>query len=97
MTFLLGRQAMFGHEPPTYFRSMTATRRPCPAKVQAATVPPVPLPRITTSYSSMLACRGARVEGAFSVTLIGVPFSNGFQRKSAHGDRELVSGSWKIQ
>jgi hypothetical protein len=51
--FLLGRQAMLGHDPPTYFRSIAATRSPRPAKVHAAIVPPVPLPRITRSYSSM--------------------------------------------
>src|SRR5215468_810550 len=50
--FLLGRQAMFGHDPPTYLRSIAATRFPCPAKVQAAIVDPVPPPRITRSYSS---------------------------------------------
>src|SRR6266436_9854086 len=50
--FLLGRQAMFGHDPPTYLRSIAATRCPCLAKVQAAIVDPVPPPRITRSYSS---------------------------------------------
>src|SRR5215510_10472649 len=52
MMFLLGRQAMFGHDPPTYLRSIAATRCPCLAKVQAAIVDPVPPPRITRSYSS---------------------------------------------
>src|ERR1700733_10382834 len=52
MMFLLGRQAMFGHEPPMYLRSITATRCPCAANVQAATVDPVPPPRITRSKSS---------------------------------------------
>src|SRR2546422_7301387 len=52
MMFLLGRHAMFGHDPPTYLRSMTATRCPRPAKVHAATVDPVPPPRITRSNSS---------------------------------------------
>src|SRR5437879_7663603 len=42
----------FGHDPPMYLRSMTATRCPCPAKVQAAMVDPVPPPRITRSNSS---------------------------------------------
>ena len=51
MMFLLGKQAMFGHEPPMYLRSTTATRCPCVANVQAATVPPVPPPKITRSYS----------------------------------------------
>src|SRR6266481_4219741 len=50
--FLLGRHAMFGHDPPTYLRSIAATRCPCPAKVQGAIVDPVPPPRITRSYSS---------------------------------------------
>src|SRR5438132_14096002 len=52
MIFLLGRHAMFGHDPPTYLRSMTATRCPRPAKVHAATVDAVPPPRITRSNSS---------------------------------------------
>ena len=52
MMFLLGRHAMFGHDPPTYLRSMTATRCPRPAKVHAATVDRVPPPRITRSNSS---------------------------------------------
>src|SRR6516162_5251879 len=52
MMFLLGRHAMFGHEPPMYFRSTTATRFPSAANVQAATVEPVPPPRIKRSYSS---------------------------------------------
>src|SRR5580704_786939 len=52
MMFLLGRHAMFGHDPPMYLRSTTATRLPSPAKVHAATVEPVPPPRITRSKSS---------------------------------------------
>jgi len=52
MMFLLGKHAMFGHDPPMYWRSMTATRCPCPANVQAAMVDPVPPPRITRSNSS---------------------------------------------
>src|SRR5271169_4300577 len=53
MMFLLGRDAMLGHDPPIYLRSITATRFPSPAKVHAATVEPVPPPRITRSYSSV--------------------------------------------
>src|SRR5882724_12967844 len=52
MMFLLGKHAMFGHDPPIYLRSTTATRFPSPANVQAATVEPVPPPRITRSNSS---------------------------------------------
>jgi hypothetical protein len=36
---------MFGHDPPTYLRSIAATRCPCLAKFQAAIVDPVPPPR----------------------------------------------------
>src|SRR2546425_1810056 len=50
--FLLGKHAMFGHDPPIYLRSMTATCFPSPAKVHAAMVEPVPPPRITRSNSS---------------------------------------------
>src|ERR1700736_227846 len=52
MMFLLGKHAMFGHDPPMYLRSTTATRFPSPAKVHAAMVEPVPPPRITRSNSS---------------------------------------------
>src|SRR5712692_10644911 len=52
MMFLLGKHAMFGHDPPTYLRSTTATCLPSPANVHAAMVEPVPPPRITRSNSS---------------------------------------------
>ena len=52
---LAGRPAMFGHEPPTYLRSITATRFPCWARVHAANFDPAPLPRTTRSYSSGVA------------------------------------------
>src|SRR5215471_15810496 len=64
--FLLGRQAMFGHEPPMYFRSTTATRFPSAANVQAATVEPVPPPRITKSYSSSCGFSTTRADGEVS-------------------------------
>src|SRR5437879_9220161 len=50
--FLLGRHAILGQEPPIYLRSTIATRLPSPANVHAATVEPVPPPRITRSNSS---------------------------------------------
>src|SRR5260370_17802840 len=68
--FLIGMQAMFWEDPPTYFRSITATRWPCPAKVQAAIVPPVPPPRITRSYSSGLVFLGDGIDEAFSSVFI---------------------------
>src|SRR5262245_39857077 len=54
MTFLLGRQAIFGQEPPMYFRSTTAVRLPSLAIVQAINLPAVPLPSTRTSYFSAL-------------------------------------------
>src|ERR1700757_2370416 len=65
--FLLGRQAMFGHEPPTYLRSIAATRCPCLAKVHAAIVDPVPPPRITRSYSSGSIFLESWAEETFSI------------------------------
>src|SRR5580704_13396147 len=67
MMFLLGRQAILGHEPPMYLRSITATLCPCPAKVQAAMVPPVPPPSITRSYSSAVICRTGWAESVFCI------------------------------
>src|SRR6202030_1772039 len=64
--FLLGRQAIFGQEPPMYLRSITATRCPCAANVQAAMVDPVPPPRITRSKSSGCVFLGAWVDEVFS-------------------------------
>src|SRR5580693_5724997 len=52
MTFLLGRQAMFGHDPPIYFRSTTAVRLPSLAIVQAANLPAVPPPSTRVSKFS---------------------------------------------
>src|SRR5438552_17496483 len=54
MIFLLGRQAMLGQEPPTYFRSITATFIPFLARVQERSLPAAPLPRMSRSYSSAL-------------------------------------------
>src|SRR6185312_11318807 len=48
-----GQARDVGQDPPIYLRSMTATRRPSPANVHAATVPPVPPPRMTMSNSSV--------------------------------------------
>src|SRR6266404_809245 len=52
MMFLLGRHAMFGQEPPTYFRSITAVFIPFLASVQERSLPAAPLPRMSKSYSS---------------------------------------------
>src|ERR1700730_12127724 len=51
MIFLLGRQAMLGQEPPTYFRSITATCFPFLANVHATYLAPSPLPSTTMSCS----------------------------------------------
>src|SRR6516162_7615708 len=52
MIFLVGRHAMFGHAPPTYFRSIEAVRFPSRAIVHAISFPPVPAPSTRTSYFS---------------------------------------------
>src|SRR5438309_4964223 len=67
MMFLLGKHAMFGHDPPMYLRSTTATRFPSPAKVHAAMVEPVPPPRITRSNSSGCDFLSAWADGEVSV------------------------------
>src|SRR5438128_2662965 len=54
MMFLLGRHAMFGQEPPTYFRSIAAVFIPFLASVQERSLPAAPLPRMSKSYSSAL-------------------------------------------
>src|SRR5208337_4208748 len=53
MMFLLGRHAIFGHDPPTYLRSISAVRFPDPARCQAMYLPASPLPSTTASYSSI--------------------------------------------
>src|SRR2546423_15562426 len=65
--FLLGKHAMFGHAPPMYLRSTTATRLPSPAKVHAAMVEPVPPPRITRSNSSGCVSLRTQADGEVSV------------------------------
>src|SRR5262245_26239659 len=52
MTFLLGRQATFGHEPPIILRSMTAVFSPRLASVHPTSFPPTPLPITTFRYCS---------------------------------------------
>src|SRR5580658_10050852 len=81
MMFLLGRHAMFGHDPPMYLRSMTATRFPSPANVHAATVDPVPPPRITRSNSSGWVFLGASADEVFSRLFMRILLSGG-QRSS---------------
>ena len=52
ITFLLGRQAMLGHEPPISARSTTTVGRPFPASSQAMYLPASPPPRTTFSICS---------------------------------------------
>jgi hypothetical protein len=49
-------QAMFGQEPPIYFRSIRTERFPFLAWVQVMYLPASPLPRTTRSYSSGGVC-----------------------------------------
>ncbi len=72
MMFLLGKHAMFGHDPPMYLRSTTATCFPSPAKIHAAMVEPVPPPRITRSNSSGCVFLRAWADEAFFVLFMRI-------------------------
>src|SRR5271155_128738 len=52
ISFLLGRQLVFGQEPPISLRSTTATRLPDLAVCQARYLPPSPLPMTRRSKVS---------------------------------------------
>ena len=52
ISFLLGRQLMFGHDPPIQRRSTTAVRRPLAASSQVIHLPASPLPITRTSSCS---------------------------------------------
>src|SRR5690349_21982751 len=54
MMFLLGKQAMFGHEPPIILRSTSAVRWPSFDSVHARYLPPSPLPITTRSNCSVV-------------------------------------------
>src|SRR3989454_5317287 len=77
MMFLLGRHAMFGQEPPTYFRSMTATFIPFLASVQERSLPAAPLPRMSRSYSSALIADAVLplVAGSSKCSVVSMSFS----------------------
>src|SRR5207244_5393162 len=70
ISFLLGMQLMFGHEPPIHRRSTTAVRRPDRARSQASSFPPCPLPSTSASYRSGAAIRSLQAEGASDVSLL---------------------------
>src|ERR1700679_256842 len=72
MMFLLGRHAIFGHDPPMYLRSIAATRFPSPAKVHAAIVDPVPPPRISRSKSSIFDSFDTCADELFFVSFIPI-------------------------
>src|SRR5882724_508753 len=60
MMFLLGRHAMFGQEPPTYFRSITAVFILFLASVQERSFPAAPLPRMKRLRGVRLGRTGRR-------------------------------------
>src|SRR5712672_2330118 len=82
--FLLGRQAMLGQDPPTYFRSITAVFIPCLASAHDVSLPAAPLPRMRRSYSSI--CEDVFILkglvhpaeiGGLSSPSAGIDFKNG--------------------
>src|SRR5437870_10546305 len=82
--FLLGRHAILGQEPPIYLRSTTATRLPSPANIHAATVEPVPPPRITRSNSSGCDFLRTWTDGGVSVLFMRLLLSVLFFERWAH-------------
>src|SRR2546421_4878493 len=70
ISFLLGMQLMFGHEPPIHRRSTTAVRRPDRARSQASSFPPCPLPSTSASNRSGAAIQSLQAEGASDVSLL---------------------------
>src|SRR6266550_2191756 len=93
MIFLLGRQAMLGQEPPTYFRSMTATFIPFLASVHERSLPAVPLPRMSRSYSSALIVDAALplVASLSKCCVVSMPFSCLVIRTEHHSWRAAAS------
>src|SRR5580700_5734907 len=67
MTFLLGKHATLGQEPPMYLRSTTAVRLPSLAMVQAITLPAVPPPSTRTSYFSAVFMCIVSIDGRFGL------------------------------
>jgi len=70
MMCLVGRHAMWGQDPPISFRSMTAARLPCFARVQAMNFPPSPLPSTKMSYLSDFEADVFRVYFVFKSCLV---------------------------
>src|SRR6267154_5513849 len=93
MMFLLGRHAILGQEPPIYLRSTTATRLPSPANVHAATVDPVPPPRITRSNSSGCDFLRTWADGDVSAVFMRLFLSDLFFERQAHS---LLVHSWLV-
>lgn len=80
ITFLLGRHAMFGHEPPIRARSITTTGRPCRASSHAMYLPASPPPRTAfsmceVSFTLLPAPAEAGASSWFEV-LVGFPDKN---------------------
>src|SRR5262245_9068515 len=80
ISFLLGMQLTFGHEPPIHWRSTTAVRRPDRARSQASSFPPCPLPSTRASYRSGAAIRCLPADGAEAVSLLRDVSPRRFQR-----------------
>src|SRR5258707_9455573 len=87
MMFLLGKHAMFGHDPPMYLRSTTATCFPSPARVHAAMVEPVPPPRITRSNSSGCVFLSVGADEMLSVLFMRIFLSE----RQVHSRLSLIS------
>src|SRR5712671_8110759 len=87
MMFLLGKHAMFGHDPPMYLRSTTATCLPSPANVHVVMVEPGPPPRITRSNSSGCDFLRTWADGGVSVLFMRIFLSE----RQVHSWLALIS------
>src|SRR5262245_51836834 len=80
ISFLLGMQLMFGHEPPIHWLSTTAVRRPDRARSQASSFPPCPLPSTSASYRSGAAICSLQARGASNLRLLTAGLARRFRR-----------------
>jgi hypothetical protein len=71
--FLLGRQLMFGDDPPIHRRSTTAMRRPDSARCHARCIPPLPPP---STIASKCSTASSRIHlASTTITAVSLPLS----------------------
>src|ERR1700722_15416383 len=86
---LLGRQLVFGQEPPINLRSTTAERCPDLAMCQATNLPPSPLPR--TSISK---CSAWDITNSPFLEVVEPPADRDFLGRRLRDDRIAGQAAW---